>query len=121
MQTQKKTEKQKGMIVGILENKEIGNCSNNGISSKFKSVYLVGENVPEIFETDNDRPVVLVDVKLVGNNKYFYARPVDEPEGIGWMMGGCFIWSCDGRFPSRYPIPLHDRQESSELNEVLSK
>jgi hypothetical protein len=28
-------------------------------------------------------------------------------------MGGCFIWSCDARFPSRQPIPLHDRVERS--------
>jgi hypothetical protein len=26
-------------------------------------------------------------------------------------MGGTFIYSSDSRFPSKYPIPLHDRVE----------
>jgi hypothetical protein len=37
------------------------------------------------------------------------------------MFGGCFLWTSDGRFPSPHPIALHDRWESPELNEALSR
>lgn len=30
---------------------------------------------------------------------------------IGRMFGGHFAFSCDSRFPSDTPIPIHDRQE----------
>ena len=118
--------KMKGLSASIYQSKEIGNCSNKGISSKCKSVILVGDGIPEIFEADDHSPAVrLVKRSGIGRNgsTYTHAEPVKgkDPKAIGWMDGGCFISSSDSRFPSDYPIPLHDRQESQQLYDTLSK
>ena len=104
----------KGMILGIYENKRIGNCSNNGVSSKYNEVLLVGDDVPEIFEA-GDMPVVKIVKRQIGGSEFIHAEPVDPaPSGmIGYMMGGSFIHSSDSRVRriAKYPIPLHDRAE----------
>ncbi len=120
----------KGFIAGILENKEIGNCSNNGISAFHKSVTIVSDiRECQIFETTPHdeliRPLVVIKKKVVCGEEHVYAEPIDdsEPGNVGWMMGGSFIWSSDSRFSehfSKQPIPLHDRQESQEQYERLS-
>ena len=112
----------KGLIVGIYQSKEIGNCSNHGISSEAKTVTIIGSGIPEIFEPSDLAPAVKI-VKRNIAGEYLHAEPLEgkNPKSIGWMAGGSFIYSCDGRFPSDYPIPLHDRQESLELNDVLSR
>lgn len=42
------------------------------------------------------------------------ARPIDEQGNVlrGGMFGGNWIESCDSRFPTTAPIPVHDRFES---------
>ena len=99
----------RGLIASIYEDKRFGNCSNDGISKRFKEVLIVGKDIPEIFTDSPDCPVVII-VKSPG---YVKAVPVESrPNMSGFMFGGCFIYSSDSRFPSPYPIPLHDRQEA---------
>lgn len=109
---------QKGIICSILQDKRLGNASNGGLSSKENEVVLTGDGVPEILWW-SDRPTVILKRK----GDYVFAVPLcDVPSGhAGWMFGGCFIWSNDSRFPSRYPIPLHDRSESFGDYERLSR
>ena len=38
----------------------LGDCSNGGISSKAKEVTLVGDNIDQIFEADEDHPAVKI-------------------------------------------------------------
>ena len=53
---------------------------------------------------------------------YVHAEPVDKPEGkVGPMFGGNFIYTSDSRFPNDYPIPVHDRFETPEQAEILSR
>lgn len=111
----------KGLIVGLLENKEIGNASLGGISTKHVSFVLTGEGVPEIFEPDEDSPEIKLVKRIIYDKPYLHVEPIERPTGIGWMFGGCFVWSSDSRFPNTYPIALHDRQESPELHEHLSR
>lgn len=108
----------KGLNAGILESKEIGNCSAGGLSSRCKSVTIIGEGIDEIFEATADSPAV----KIVKRGDYIHAEPVNKPinGNIGWMAGGTFIYSCDSRFPAHYPIPLHDRQETQANYDILS-
>jgi hypothetical protein len=103
----------KGLLVDILENKGIGNCSNNGISSRFKQVILVGPEIPEIFESTEETPAVRIVERNLQSGLYLTAYPVEPcpSNKNGYMMGGTFIWTSDSRFPSDYPIPLHDRME----------
>ncbi|MEW9080967.1 hypothetical protein [Terrisporobacter glycolicus] len=104
-------DKLKGMIVGILEDKSLGNCSNNGISKFYKKVLLVGDGVPKIFEESEDYPTVKLVKRMIGAKMYLHCEPINKPTGRGWMASGVFVHSCDSRFPNDYPIALHDRQE----------
>ena len=76
----------------------------------------------DVFDATPERPAV----RLVRRGNYTIAVPVMEPHGklIGPMFGGCFIHTCDSRFRKfvghDYPVPLHDRWESPELNRMLS-
>ena len=48
-------------------------------------------------------------------------RGIDRTQLCGPMFGGAFIWSSDSRFPSRQPIPVHDRYETPERYDMLSR
>jgi len=106
----------KGMIVEIYKS-HLGDCSNFGISSKYHEVLVMGEGIPELTEDDGKIPVVVIRRMTYAGEKYIIAEPNEFPKQghIGWMAGGCFIWSCDSRFReniSEQPVPLHDRQEA---------
>ena len=109
----------RGLCVEVFVS-QFGSCSNGGISARCVEVILVGDGMPEISESSLERPAV----KLVRRNlpsklrggeraEYIHAEPVDgpDPERAGWMFGGTCIYTSDSRFPSEYPIKLHDRQE----------
>jgi len=105
----------KGLICGIYESKEIGNCSNGGISSKYKDVLVIieGQDIGP-FEESEDRPTVKIVKRIICGEEYIHAEPTSIKGGC--MAGGCFIYSCDSRFMeaiSSYPISLHDRQEQN--------
>jgi len=118
-----KNKKPRGMMVEIYESKGLGNCSNGGISSRNKRALLIGDGIAEIFEAGPDDAVIMMEHRKINGREYLTAYPVNgkDPAACGWMFGGAFIFSNDSRFPSDYPIPLHDRQESQALNEVLSR
>ena len=40
---------------------------------------------------------------------------------VGPMFGGNFVYTSDSRFPSDYPIPIHDRFETQEQYDQLSR
>jgi hypothetical protein len=114
----------KGLTCSILEPKDIGNCSNHGISFKCKSVTLLGIRFLDgtfapaagIFEPCKlTPPVVIVEREPVWKNeRLFTAYPCnDKGEQLPgwWMFGGCYIKTSDSRFPFHHPVALHDRQE----------
>lgn len=109
----------KGMTAHVYRC-DLGDCSNNGISSRVSKVTLIGPGVPEIFESTANAPAVML---MPGHIDGYRAVPLDGGENsvygacVGPMFGGCFIYSSDSRFPSKTPIPLHDRWESHELYE----
>lgn len=128
-----------GLIVSVFENKELGNSSNGGISSKYSSLTVV--NIPGPFEPHPDRPAVLLHSHVRGvatlvpavqtGNKWV---PFKIPGVIGPMAGGSYAGSSDSRFgvavanllgcdmTSFYGlIPIHDRFESEELYNTLSR
>lgn len=98
----------------IYENKDYGNCSNYGISTRFNKVLLIH---PEGFiEIDDENPpenLVKIVTRDFGNRTYTHIEPVARPTGCGWMYGGTLVYSGDSRFTelSRYPLQFHDRQE----------
>lgn len=106
-------------------------CTNGGISSRHKTLYLLCEdqekaqkehwNWNEVDETD-ERLIKIVRSSPCGR-PYVHAEPVNDPNKreIGYMFGGNFIYTSDGRFPETYPIPLHDRSETLEEYDILSR
>ena len=111
----------RALSVSIFEDKSIGNCSNNGISARFREVLIL--NAEGNVKVDMDNPpenlCVYVERELFGE-RHDYIRPYADAVGAGWMFGGSLVYSCDSRF-GYMPMKLHDRQESWELNERLSR
>jgi len=122
-----KAEVEKGFSANILENKSIGNCSNNGISHWCDSVLIVSDiKECQIFDITPKTVLRSPLVVIKKRGDYVYAEPLDAPDSnnVGWMMGGSFIYSSDSRFRdyfNGYPIPLHDRQETQEEYEMMSR
>lgn len=114
----------RALPLSIYEDKRIGNCSNNGISNRYKEVLLICEEGHVVIDEDNppENLVKLVTRNLFGK-EYKHIEPVAKPSGAGWMAGGTLVYSCDSRFGrmSEYPLSLHDRQESWESYDMLSR
>jgi hypothetical protein len=103
----------KGLLVNVFRNANGYDCTANGISLKNNSLILIGDGVNcQVFEGNENNTVKLLK-KNVGGNDYIYAVPLlERPENsVGPMFGGNFIYCSDSRFPSKQPIPIHDRFE----------
>lgn len=119
--------KTKGLLVNIYKD-HLGDCTNGGISGgnattlilvSTEDVSGIEFKMPEIFDGDETNSVKIVPGNLPG---YAKAVPVVKPKGmIGPMFGGNFIYSSDSRFPMKYPVPIHDRFETQEVYNALSK
>ncbi|EQB4341423.1 hypothetical protein ACYJ2U_001807 [Clostridium botulinum] len=98
----------KGLRCDILTNKSMGDCTNNGISSKHDNLILISENIPKISEAED----ITQCVKLDFYKNYVRCKPIIL-KNKWYMNGGNFLYSCDSRFReiSQYPIPIHDRIE----------
>ena len=114
--------KARALPVSIFEDKRIGNCSNHGISERFREALLLCDE--GFIDVDLDNPpgnlVVYVKRTLWGE-EHDFVRPYAEPKGAGWMNGGSIIWTCDSRFPGNHPVCFHDRDETWEEYELLSR
>lgn len=113
----------KAITVSIFKYKN-SDCSNNGLSSKFDEVLI--EHPRGSIEIDTDEPpenfCKIVERNLFGMT-YLHIEPVARPKYLGWMSGGCICFSHDSRFAelSKYPLLLHDRQETQEQYDLLSR
>lgn len=116
--------KAKALPIDIYESKSIGNCSNHGISERYNEILLLCEDGFVTVDLD-DPPENLCKVveRFLFGETYKHVEPVAKPSGAGWMAGGCYVGSSDSRFNriSRYPLSLHDRCESWEMYERLSR
>lgn len=95
-----------------------GDCSNGGLSSKYSEVLL--EHPRGWIDVDEENPpenFCIVERRELWGENHWFIRPNAKPWGAGYMMGGCFIYSCDSRFTDIAgwsPLPLHDRCETQE-------
>lgn len=103
-------------------------CTNRGVTSKFDVFVLTGEGIPEIFEPSERMPELRLERRrLFGDEDHLRVIPVERPDGdrgaIGPMFGGNFVWSCDSRFReiSEGPLPVHDRFETVEMYDALTR
>lgn len=96
----------------------LGDCTNNGISSRYDKLILIGDDVegPETVDLDNppENVVTIVKRRIFGREEYLHLEPLDghfNGGGKWYMDGGNVAYSSDSRFPSRYPLTIHDRHE----------
>ena len=114
----------KGLIAWIYRNGS--DCSNGGISSRCDKDVVVGPDIPEIFEASEDMPAVKIVKRVIAGSLYVHAEPLTwrESDEITGMAGGTFIYSTDSRFRecvNEYPVSLHDRGETQEIYDRLSR
>ena len=97
-----------------------GDYTNGDISSEVDELYLI---TPDGFCDMPEKDPRVVEVKHIGAHAYVTTvRPFHAPDAVlGPMAGGNFVYSPDSRFPSEYPLPIHDRWESPELYDLLSR
>ena len=105
----------KGLLAYVYRNGS-SDCTANGISSTHDKLIIVGEGVPEIFEADEETPAVKLVKRNIGGRERLSVKPLDGfkdgiTSGKWYMFGGNFLSCSDSRFPSDYPIPIHDRYE----------
>lgn len=104
-----------GMIASIYDS-PMGNCSNKGISARFKKVCIT--NVDGPFTPDAETPAV----KLVKTRAGYVSIVPDEVADKWTMFGGAFVFTSDSRFSEAVQrmtgnvmfygaVPLHDRVE----------
>lgn len=122
----------KGMILYIYVNKVHGSSSNGGYSELFKEVTVVGPGIDEVFEVAPHRPAVKLVFRNIGGEKIVHAEPVEPvvKGDIGYMNGGSFLAASDSRISDflrrngvtgYMAIPFHDRQETQEQYDLLSR
>lgn len=97
-------------------------CTNGGVSSRFDSLYLICDK-GWLEVDDTDERLVKIETMRFGGNTYQHVVPVNDrhKRAVSYMMGGNYISTSDSRFPSDYPIPVHDRTETQEGYDVLTQ
>lgn len=108
-----------GLPVYVYRDGRGCDCTNNGISSRFKDLILIGEGVEGFIKVDLDNPpenVVHLVKRNIFDGEYLHVEPLDgqysDAENRKWYMaGGNFCYTSDSRFPSDYPLAIHDRYE----------
>ena len=112
----------KALMVEVYKNKG-RDFSNGGVSAWSDYVYLPCPTGCSQVEEDDPRLCKIVTRDIMGM-KYRHIEPVNKPEGIGWMDGGCIVDSSDSRFHDMsggFPLRLHDRCESQREYDILSR
>jgi len=108
-----------GLIVDVYRDQYDG--TNGGISSKYERFVLLGVDAP--FTPDDMTPALKIVKRFLFGRDYYHLEPIDPcpSNQVGYMFGGNFAYSSDSRFPNDYPLPIHDRSETQEQYDTLSR
>lgn len=71
---------------------------------------LIDESVQGPHEPVDGYPEINLVRRQIAGREYVHAVPAALADKQV-MFGGTFIYTSDSRFPSSYPIPVHDRVE----------
>lgn len=124
----------------VFRNAEIGDCTNGGVSAKFNYLYLcrdyvTEDDVYEYCEAHNcldevERFVQTETRTLFGGKIYKNIKLVFEGRRkirnmLGGMSGGNLLYTSDSRWKEitgcDYPLSIHDRYETQEQYDMLSR
>jgi len=108
----------KKFLLAFIYKSPLADSTNGGLSSQTDRQLLIESPEGNIFEEDLNMAVaetgrqVLDHLVIISKNGYVKAVPSKILKaGKHSMFGGNFIYTSDSRFPSDYPIPIHDRIE----------
>ena len=91
----------------------LGDCTNGGISSARKELYIMIEGKYP-FEPDDLRQCVGIEFRDCCGETYVDAKPLYFPRRW-YMAGGNFLYTSDSRYKEitgiSYPVSIHDRYE----------
>lgn len=104
-------------------------CTNDGISAKYDRLLLACEDgFIDVDEQNSPENLVkLVKREFPWCGTVYHIEPVARPDqgNVGWMAGGNFASSSDSRFSEMTGVygalSIHDRQETPEMYEMLSR
>jgi hypothetical protein len=102
-------------------------CTAGGITSKNNMLYLcTTKEEAEELHANGEAALWLKENKFSFGNFLAAYPPYSTNAGsVGWMMGGNFVYTSDSRFKEYFgtsqPIPVHDRQETQEVYNALSR
>ena len=117
----------KCLSVPVFKTDLYGDCTNNGISNRFRKLLVACPYGNESFDSDEITPINFCMVekrKLFGNEPAYtniVPAMVDEDGKIvrrpgWWMHGGNIANTSDSRWSELkghpYPLAIHDRRES---------
>lgn len=107
-----KYEVQRGLSAEVFRS-ELGDCTNGGISSEARELYLLGCETSPFYPTDL-RQCVMIEGRDVMGEHYVSAKPIVHRKRW-YMAGGNFLYTSDSRYKEitgiSYPVSIHDRYE----------
>lgn len=95
----------------------LGDCTANGVSSKFDTIYIPCEEGFMMSDKVNQEQILYPEKR--GEN-YWCVKPLTTPANcVGPMAGGNLAYSSDSRIKHVYHI--HDRFETQQTYDTLSR
>lgn len=114
----------KALPVYVLAHRSFEDCSNNGVSKNFDTLLLIHEEGFISIDEDNiPDNLVKVVTRNLSDGEYKHIEPYKKATKVGYMFGGNYASTSDSRFSeiSKYPLAIHDRQETQEEYDTLSR
>lgn len=110
-----------GLTLSIYRDADGYDATNGGQSSQVQNITVCDFSGP--FEPSESAPEFKLIRRNIGGREYCHLEPAQPcPQGmIGYMFGGNFAYTSDSRFPFDYPLPIHDRAETSKQYDILSR
>ena len=110
----------KALPISVYRTDRTGDCTNGGITSRYDRLLLIcDEGFIDIDENDPPENTVRLVERFICGRIYKHIEPIAPPTHLGWMHGGNIAYASDSRFPSDYPLCVHDRQETQEQYDAL--
>ena len=104
------------IMVHVYRSK-LGDCTNGGVSAIYDFIYV--EAPRGNYREDEISPELAFTVEKRAEG-YWAAKPILRRPGlVGPMSGGNLASTSDARMP--FVLHIHDRWETSELNDLLSR
>ena len=122
----------KVLFINVFRAADFPDCTNNGLSARVSNAELFMDcSHPEAIEwckehhKDPAKQFILINRRLWGED-HSYAEPLIKPSNRMQVFGGNFLYTSDSRMyktggVAKLPIPIHDRFETYEEFDALSR